>query len=155
MSEPLPLLSRSPASRPSPWRWIALLGLLLSPFIFVRCVEWQKNRAYARATACKMNLRNIGTALETYAEAHAGKFPAELSTLRPSFLQSVPVCPFTGADTYSSSYRHGDTVPYKQTESGRQVLYWVACHGDNHDFLERHTDFPAYNSAEGLLDGPP
>jgi len=76
---------------------ICVLAAILVPN-FVRA------RARGQLTACKSNLKNIGTALEMYFTDNQGRYPVALSQLTPSYLKSVPTCPATGKDTYSPGF---------------------------------------------------
>ena len=53
---------------------IAILAAILVPN-FVRA------RAQGQLTACKSNLKNVGTALEMYAVDHNGRYPTQLTLL--------------------------------------------------------------------------
>ncbi|MEW6277134.1 MAG: DUF1559 domain-containing protein [Candidatus Eremiobacterota bacterium] len=60
-------------------------------------------RAQARLTACRSNLKNIGTALDMYAsDWHV--YPGSLGALTPNYLKILPECPKLGIETYSRSY---------------------------------------------------
>lgn len=93
-------------------------------------------------TACKSNLKNIGTALEMYASDHGGKYPASLRALAPKYLSSLPICPAAGKDTYSASYKPGG-----------QQQYFICCLGHNHASAGYGENFPSYNGLRGLETG--
>ena len=59
---------------------IAILAAILVPN-FIRA------RAQGQLTACKSNLKNIGTAMEMYSTDWSGKYPVP----RPTLLFSVPL----------------------------------------------------------------
>ena len=56
-------------------------------------------------TACKSNLKNIGTALEMYSTDYGGHYPSSTASLVPNYLKTFPHCPTAGRNTYSASYR--------------------------------------------------
>lgn len=59
---------------------------------------------YGQLTACKSNLKNIGTGLEMYSTDYGGRYPTSLAQLTPNYLKTLPQCPTAGRDTYSASY---------------------------------------------------
>jgi len=59
-----------------------------------------------RTTACKSNLRNLGTALEMYSTDNAGRYPKDISLLTAgNYLRNIPTCPAAGKDSYSETYK--------------------------------------------------
>lgn len=99
-------------------------------------------RARGQATACKSNLKNIGTALEMYSTDYSGRYPASAAMLTPNYLKTIPNCPAAGKDTYSETL--------KVTAS--PDTYQFHCAGHHHSMLQ--ADHPKYNSQEGLVSGP-
>ncbi len=93
-------------------------------------------------TACKSNLKNIGTALEMYSTDSAGRLPRHLSQLTPNYLKNIPTCPSLGANTYSSGF---------VSASGPDA-YTVVCSGSNHAGVGLSPNFPQYNSTQGLIE---
>jgi len=56
------------------------------------------------AELCQRNLKNIGTALETYSTDCSGRFPPSLGLLTErGYFKSTPTCPTSGAD-YAWAY---------------------------------------------------
>lgn len=100
-------------------------------------------RSQGQTTACKSNLKNIGTALEMYSTDNSGHYPTQLSKLTPDYLKTIPTCPSAGHDTYSASYE-SHLLP-----DG----YTVMCQGANHEKAGLGPNFPQYTSERGLLDG--
>jgi hypothetical protein len=98
-------------------------------------------RAKGQLTACKSNLKNIGTALEMWSTDYDGKYPESLSKLTPDYLRMIPECPAANQDTYSGTYLHSG-VEYFQ----------VRCSGKHHNAAGLPANFPAYNNVEGLTD---
>jgi len=90
--------------------------------------------------ACKSNVKNIGTAVQQYAEKHGGNYPATLRAVRGGYLKQVPKCPSAGKDTYSATYR---TL---STPEG----YRVSCGGHHHATVGYPKNQPAYNGVVGL-----
>lgn len=99
-------------------------------------------RAQGQVTACKSNLKNIGTACEMYATDHHGRYPTSTADLTPDYLKVIPTCPAAGRDTYSEGF-----VSHAQPDA-----YTVVCTGMNHNAVGDGPNFPQYTSTQGLLD---
>ncbi len=116
---------------------IAILAAILVPN-FVRA------RAQGHLTACKSNLKNIGTALEMYSTDHSGRYPKDLSTLTTGnnggYLKTIPSCPAKGSATYS----------YKSTVNPDIFTVW--CSGSQHTVLDVSENYPQYDSIKGLYE---
>lgn len=97
------------------------------------------------ATACKSNLKNIGTALEMYSSDNAGSFPVSLTTLVPNYLRFIPTCPAAGYDTYSDLFETSHTLKD----------YTLCCAGDYHKRSGLGLDSPAYSSRDGIIEPDP
>lgn len=114
---------------------IALLAAILVP-------NFIRSKSQGRASACKSNLRNIATALESYMLDNAGQLPASLSALPPAHLNSIPTCPGAGADTYSPGY----------AMAAAPTAYTICCGGDNHEGTGLTPNFPQYLSSQGMVE---
>jgi len=110
---------------------IALLAAILVP-------NFLKARAQGQLTACRSNLKNLGTALEMYATDSKGEYPKLLKDVSPRYLKGIPTCPSTKNDTYSNSYVCSASN------------FSLCCKGENHR-VDR-PDYPSYNAREGLVD---
>ena len=107
---------------------------------FIRCV------CRGPLTACKSNLKNIGTGLEMYATDWAGQYPPDLSYLAPNYLRTMPTCPNAGKDTYSHSY---------QVSHGEPEQYTIMCRGCYHHGASIDTpNYPQYTALQGLIERP-
>ena len=106
-----------------------------------------KARSQGQLTACKSNLKNIGTGLEMWATDNAGKYPKTLKELTPNYLKVIPSCPVAESDTYSSSYS-------LKTIEGFEGIYEVYCTGSHHSALGLPSDYPRYNGVIGLTERP-
>ena len=82
-------------------------------------------------TLCKINLKNLGTALEMYASDHQSRYPSRLEQITPEYLRKLPKCPSSGQETYSSSYQ----------VSADSADFSLRCSNKNHS---------GYSSREGL-----
>jgi hypothetical protein len=88
---------------------------------------------------CTQNLKAIATGLEMYASDHAGKYPAALKVLVPTYLKSIPECPAAHKDTYSSTWR----------TAGSEGFY-MHCSGNHHGDFGLKAEQPTYNARHGL-----
>jgi type II secretory pathway pseudopilin PulG len=112
---------------------IGILGAIMIPKLYSAIDK-------ARLTGCKENLRNIATALQTYANDYEGDYPDSLDKIAPSYIGLVPSCPAAAKDTYSASYIVNAT----------HTLFTVCCKGDNHKVMELDSDQPYFDLTEGL-----
>jgi len=80
---------------------IAILAAVLIP-------NFLRSRAQAQVSASKSNMRNIATALESYAADNNGTYPAALADLTPNYMRAVPTIPGT---TQSYTYVTGGNPP--------------------------------------------
>lgn len=115
---------------------LATAALLVPNFV--------KARAQGQLTACKSNLKNEATALEMWSTDHNGRYPSKMSELVPDYLRYIPECPAAGADTYSATYQ----------KSEKPDAYTFFCCGSHHQKADVPSNFPQYNSYEGLKSTP-
>ncbi len=124
---------------------IAILAAILVPN-FIRA------RAQGQLTACKSNLKNIGTAMEMYSTDWSGKYPSPIANsktkLTPNYLKTIPTCPAAGKDTYTFGTQFNGSPVY-------QDYYYVDCAGSNHTAVSVTGNFPAYNGIQGLIERNP
>ena len=115
---------------------IAILAAILVPN-FIRA------RAQGQLTACKSNLKNIGTALEMYSTDFAGRYPSTSLQLTPNYLKTIPTCPSVGSVTYAFEMHSNPD------------LYTVVCGGTNHQGAGVTVgNYPQYTSVTGLIERP-
>ncbi|MBI3927172.1 MAG: hypothetical protein HY319_16670 [Armatimonadetes bacterium] len=103
----------------------------------------KRGHHHSPVTACKSNLKNLGTALEMYATHNGRRYPAGLDRLVPNYLRTLPTCPSAGSDTYSHDFR----------SAARPDVYTFYCAGDHHGPTFPR-DYPQYNNVEGLVARP-
>jgi prepilin-type N-terminal cleavage/methylation domain-containing protein len=113
---------------------IAILAAILVPN-FIRA------RAQGQLTACKSNLKNIGTAMEMYSTDFAGRYATAASLLTPNYLKIIPTCASAGSDTYSSTFSV-TSIP---------DAYTFYCSGTQHASASEPANYPQYNSTQGLV----
>lgn len=129
-----------------------LLGVLLA-LLTVLGPGCARSRCQGPLTACKSNLKNLGTALEMYSTDWSGSYPPSLQHLTdsrsgfPAYLKVIPTCPTAEADTYSQTYVRG-------THPDRYAVY---CGGDWHhrQVSEWPANWPGYDAWNGLQDWHP
>lgn len=124
---------------------IAILAAILVP-------NFLKARAQGQLTACKSNLKNIGTAAEMYATDNGGRYPQQETDFTATdagsgagggaYMKSIPMCPAAG-----------DASNYKVTISERPDYFGVQCIGENHKAAGIKTDFPQFDSIASLMEG--
>ena len=113
---------------------IAILAAILVPN-FIRA------RAQGQLTACKSNLKNIGTACEMYSTDFAGRYPiGGINLLTPNYLKTIPTCASAGSNTYTGF-----------TASSNPDAYTFFCVGSNHTSANENANYPQYNSTQGLV----
>lgn len=113
---------------------IAILAAILVP-------NFMRARAQGNVTACKSNLKNIGTASEVYATDNNTRYPLLLSDLAPKYLGTIPTCP---SSALSPSYSFSSV--------SNPDAYTVVCTGNFHGAVNDSTNFPQYCSATGLVE---
>jgi prepilin-type N-terminal cleavage/methylation domain-containing protein len=111
---------------------IAILAAILVP-------NFLRARAQGQLTACKSNMKNIGTAMEMYSSDNQGRYPSALTLITPNYLKTIPTCASAGASTYSYTYT---TVPDNYT-AYCSVSYHAGMIG---------AGFPQYDAVQGLYD---
>lgn len=118
---------------------IAIISILASILV----PNFLRAREQAMYTACIANTKTLATALEMYATDHNSRYPkaGSISKLIPSYLKSLPLCPASGIETYSPSYKSRAT-PDKFT---------FYCSGDNHEGAGIPPNYPQYISDAGTI----
>ena len=134
----------------SPLTCVVLLsGTLMLAAILVP--NFVRARARGSLTACKSNLKNIGTALEMYSTDWSGKYPATMEMVVPNYLKTIPECPSAGTVTYRVQF--GSTAP--MNTQGYLDYYFIECSGENHTSVSVMANYPAYNGVQGLIERDP
>lgn len=93
---------------------------------------------YGTLTACKSNLKNIGTALEMYSTDNYGRYPCKLDDVTPSYVKVIPTCPSAGYNSYI------------YIRSTNPDVYTTWCNGSHHTSITNIPNYPQYDSIEGL-----
>lgn len=99
-------------------------------------------------TACKSNLKNIGTAQEMYATDFSGHYAADFALLTPNYLKTIPDCPAAGDVTYQMNL--GTSVAYNK--AGFEDYYFLQCSGTHHVAVSIPANYPQYDGIQGLID---
>jgi type II secretion system protein G len=111
---------------------IAILAAILVP-------NFLRARAQGQLTACKSNLKNIGTAMEMYSSDNQGRYPSAIANITPSYLKTLPTCAAAGQMTYTYIKT---TVP---------DCYTAYCAGSYHTPMTT-ANYPQYDAVQGLYE---
>lgn len=112
---------------------IAILAAILVP-------NFLRARNQGQLTACKSNLKNMGTALEMYSTDYSGTYPSAASRLTTTYLQTLPRCPLNSTSDYS------------YTTASNATAYTLSCAGSFHSGIGGCVaNQPSYDSLQGLL----
>jgi hypothetical protein len=115
-----------------------------------------RGRASGRLTACKSNLKNIGTAIELYQTDQEGRIPSNLGELTPNYLMQIPVCPAYGDDTSVPLWYLSppDDMNYEYRPGDSSFV--VFCSGTKHKAARLDVaDYPRlYSDERGLVESP-
>jgi hypothetical protein len=145
---PAAVTNDQPQKSSSAKGWLAL-AVVVGGFLGVIWVpNFIRARAQGSMTACKTNLKNIGTACEMYSTDWAGKYPASLAQLTPNYLKTIPECPPAARVTYT--LQTGPQVAYNSP--GREDYYFICCEGENHTAISVPANYPQYDSVSGLIE---
>jgi len=124
---------------------LTIIGLLLALFM----PRLALSRARATHSACVSNLRNIGAALQIYANDNDGDYPDNLQALTagtPAPLGRIPTCPSDNSD-YQATYQvnHEDK------------RFTLVCNGVHHlQMVHIEKGYPQYYSSGQIdLEGKP
>lgn len=91
--------------------------------------------------ACQANLKNIGVALDIHYADHQGKYAESLEVLTPNYLYTIPKCPASRTDTYSSTFK-------SKNQDSSPASYSFSCSGTHPGAIPENG--PAYDSVRGL-----
>ena len=126
---------------------IAILAAILVPN-FIRA------RAQGQLTACKSNLKNIGTAMEMYSTDWSGKYPSastDMALLTPNYLKTIPECPAAGTNSYVAAY---GSSALGNGDNNYVDYYIVSCSAGFHAPVAVPGAYPKYNGISGLIERP-
>ena len=124
------------------WSLLVFLAVLLILPNFVR------GHCQGALTACKSNLKNIGTGLEMYSTDWSGHYPRNLEALTPNYLKTIPECPTAGRVTYRLTV--GLNAP---SNSGSfEDYYLIECTGRSHANVSVPPNYPMYDGIQGLIE---
>jgi prepilin-type N-terminal cleavage/methylation domain-containing protein len=112
---------------------IGLLAAILLP-------NYATSRATAQYSACKSNLKNIGTAFEMYATDNSGSYPYLASLVVPRYIAVFPTCPAAGVANYN--VRTAGTLP---------DAFTIVCLGSKHQLVNVGSNYPQYIVGQGVI----
>jgi hypothetical protein len=114
--------------------------MLFAAALFLPSFLMRNHNHGGSLTACKSNLKNIGTALEMYSTDYQGRYPHTIDMVTPNYLKTLPTCPMAGKVTYNYMYR---IIP---------DIYTAWCEGNYHKNLGIAPCFPQYDAINGLYE---
>ncbi len=128
---------------------VVVWGAILMVVAVVGSVALGFFRPTNRITACKSNLKNIGTAMEMYSTDWSGKYPTNgMISLTPNYLKTIPECPQGGPGTYTMEMGKSATYNTQSYED----YYFVYCKGDAHAPISVPANYPQYDGIRGLIE---
>ena len=133
----------------TPLGLLAILGVFCG-LAAIMVPNFMRARARGQITACKSNLKNLGTAMEMYSTDWSGHYPSSMDMLTPNYLKSIPECPAAGIASYKLIT--GKNVGYNTVKGGFEDYYLFYCSKDNHSHAGVDGNYPQYDSIAGLLE---
>lgn len=109
-------------------------------------------------TECPTRLKNLASALESYAHDHQGHFPPSLDSLSPKYLQAVPQCIVGHPSTLGTRLYRLQGIefnPYNYSLSADAKRFQITCQTGLHGWSSSPKGRPAYDSVAGLLRSEP
>ena len=131
----------------------------ISIFFIAKWEEYstEKQASLRNAGLCYRNLARISTALDNYAKDNEGNYPQNLDELVPKYMDKIPLCPQSGTDTYSVSYRiiemdSSEAGGDKGEDSQQEKIagYIIYCKGHHHKEAGIEPDHPYFEKGKGL-----
>lgn len=151
VSESDPELEKKKKSGGPSVLFVLAMGAVFLMLAAILVPNFVRARARGSLTACKSNLKNIGTGLEMYSTDWSGKYPSNLEVLTPKYLKTLPECPAAASMTYRVQFGPGQTFNPDNYED----YYYVECHGSNHGVVSVTGNYPSYNGIQGLIERAP
>ena len=124
---------------------LAALTLVIGALLVPNFIRPRHRNA---TTACKSNLKNIGTAMEMYSTDYGGLYPPNLALLTPNYLKTIPECPMPESLGYFAEFGPGAAY----NTSGFQDYYFLECVGTGHTQVSVPRNYPQYDGIQGLID---
>lgn len=116
-------------------------------FVFLVSNSFTRAEAQQEVTHCKINLKNVGAAMEMYSTDNNGRYPNDPALLIPNYLKTLPQCPSAATNTYMFEVGEnatGNTKKYRD-------YYFLYCGGENHLAVGVPADSPDYNGIVGSV----
>ena len=126
-------------------------------FIIISCMiipNFLKAKVSGELCGCEINIKNIATALELYAEDNNNKYPADLNILVKEkggvpYIKTIPVCPAGSGDIFPLiSRRTYSAYEYKTSHNGNNFTIWCV---NNHVSAGTAGGYPQYSPGQGLI----
>ena len=133
------------------WWWsVVMLALFIGVLGMILYPKYIRKGSTMLFTLCMSHCKNIGTALDMYADDNDGAFPAKLEMLTPDYLRAIPTC---SAHERKIELIRRKRPGYNDTYqvSNDFSAYTFYCGSRAHDGVGVRDNFPQYNSREGLI----
>jgi competence protein ComGC len=143
-------MTNQPEKKKNTLSKLRTLAIVLVTFGLLACLiipNFTRCRCGNSITACKSNLKNLGTGMEMYSMDWNGHYPRNLDMLVPNYLKTIPECPAAGRVTYRADF--GPKAP--GNTSGFADYYSIECTGHSHADINVPPDYPKYNGIEGIV----
>ena len=124
------------------------LIILIVVLIAVISKATDRDEQQERLVQCKLNLRNLGTAMEIYSTDWSGRYPSRLSDLVPNYVDALPFCPTVDEMTYRME--SGPEASHNPDEY--QDYFYLYCRGHNHKSVGCPKDYLNYDGITGVLE---
>ncbi|MEQ8169540.1 MAG: hypothetical protein ABRQ38_11630, partial [Candidatus Eremiobacterota bacterium] len=131
--------------------------IVIIVFIMLSCIlvpNYLKAKVSGELCGCEINIKNIATALELYAEDNNNKYPADLNILVKEkeggpYIKTIPVCPAgSGDNVLLISRRTYSAYEYKISHNGNNFTIWCV---NYHGSAGTAEGYPQYSSGQGLI----
>lgn len=125
-----------------------LIGLAVCLLVAAIVPQFFRIHDRAPVAACRSNLKNIGAGLEMYARDWGGHYPSHLDQLVPKYLKDLPECYEAGRMTYRAEFGPDASGNVEHKEH----YFVVECAGDAHRDSGLPSNYPKYDSVNGLVE---
>ncbi len=134
-------------------RWNIVVVVLFLGYLTVTLLpNFKRAQGGSDLTACKSNLKNLGTAMEMYSTDWSGHYPVDggpmMTLLTPKYLKALPECPAAGSNTYRAEF--GPNIAYN--EPSFADYYFIECSTSNHTVVSVPANYPQYDGISGLIE---
>ncbi|MGV8121485.1 MAG: competence type IV pilus major pilin ComGC [Candidatus Xenobiia bacterium LiM19] len=113
---------------------------IITLLIAIMIPNLMRARQRAQLTSCESNLKSQATANTIYANDNNGHYAKYPGLLMPNYLKAKPTCASAGSYTYF----------YLVSQNPDSFTFF--CHGGYHTSILGSSNFPQYDSINGLME---